>query len=310
MKILILSIYSESDKEKYVEMLEIQRTYIHKFNNVNAYFVTYRETNVNEVEIEDDFVYVKGAESYLGILKKTIDALEYIFKLNDTFDYVIRTNVSTILNIPKIYEYCELLPKENVYTSCTMRKLNWLDPRGGITEEKLFGTMYATGSRIIMSNDVVKNILKNKEILRYDIVDDVSIGIYINSYLPIVIKNNEKINKGTCYKTEEDETMTIDDINNSMMFFQNKTLGNRSEDIINMKKICDFLYNNNDSKENFTTDHYSFIYSFVLILLLFFFIVIFKLKKKIHQDFIKIVCYILILFFVFLFFILYFHFFL
>jgi hypothetical protein len=67
---------------------------------VQYYFTTFRENQSNPIEVEGDCIYVKGKESYLGILKKTIDAFDYLFHFIGDFDYVIRTNISTIVNIP------------------------------------------------------------------------------------------------------------------------------------------------------------------------------------------------------------------
>ena len=69
MKLLILSIYSKS--KQYDEMLSIQRSYLHKFPNITTYFIDFRE-QTNPIEVEDDFIYVKGKDTFINITYKKI----------------------------------------------------------------------------------------------------------------------------------------------------------------------------------------------------------------------------------------------
>jgi hypothetical protein len=243
MKILILAIFS--DGEDYSEMLKIQRSYLHNFDNVYSYFTMLRENQKNPIEIESDFVYVKGEEAYLNITYKTIEALEYLLN-NKQFDYVVRTNMSTIINVPELYKYCSTLPKEKVYTSGNMEKLQWIDEMSGIKDESLWGTVFAHGTSIIMSTDVIKNMIKNKSKIRYDVVDDVAFGIYMTTFLPSAYY--EHLPKWFFVSNE----IHKDNVDTETIFFRNKSSSDRKQDIRNMEIICNVLYN---VKENFQSNY-------------------------------------------------------
>jgi hypothetical protein len=78
MRVLILIIYSESNI--YKQMMNLQKKYIHNFNNVDSYFIQMRENQISDIEIEDDIIFVKGEENFLTILYKTIKSIEYLFE--------------------------------------------------------------------------------------------------------------------------------------------------------------------------------------------------------------------------------------
>ena len=232
MKILILFIYSKN--EHYDKMLEVQRTYCNKHENVRSFFVTYRKMQQNDIELEDDIVYVKGEETYLGITRKTISAMEYLLNQFQDVDFVVRSNMSTVINIPVLKSFCSTLPKTDVYTSGIMNDLQWLDPKSGIVDKSLWGTKYASGTSIILSKDLAIKLVKDKDRIRHDIVDDVSIGVFMKD----VHKNDAPIAK-FIFVTSGIEARTID---TDAVFYRTRTDGCRVSDIRNMQTICDLLY--------------------------------------------------------------------
>lgn len=104
MKILLLILFSYS--EIYNQMLEIQRNYIHTNDNIDAYFIVFNEEQSEEIQIIEDIISIKGKETYTNILYKTLKSLEYIFSNFLTkYDFVVRSNISTIINLNNLYKY-------------------------------------------------------------------------------------------------------------------------------------------------------------------------------------------------------------
>ena len=128
MKILILYIYS--DNPIYNKMLEIQREYIINSNsnaNFSCYFIQFRNEQINNVEIENDFIYVKGQEKLLNITEKTLKSLSFLLKdLGLIFDFIIRTNISTVINFNKLLVFLQNLPKNNIYCTGKILKVQIL----------------------------------------------------------------------------------------------------------------------------------------------------------------------------------------
>ena len=56
---------------KIMKIMNLQRKYIHKFNEVDSYFIQMRENQLYEIETENDIMFVKGEENYLILIDFT-----------------------------------------------------------------------------------------------------------------------------------------------------------------------------------------------------------------------------------------------
>lgn len=225
-------------------MLYIQRLYINNFPNVSSYFVTMRSEQTNHVEICGDIIFIKGMETRLNILRKTFLSMYYLLKvLKLNYDYIIRTNISTISNIPKILKYCEILPKDHIYISGCVIDLQWLDYNSGIVDKSLFGTKYASGTNIILSNDVALFMINNFNNFRNEIIDDVAIGLFVSNYLPLAYNNLCKFNPSQLITSHMDIS-EINNISNEYCFYRNVHAFDRNIDLLIMKHIYDIIYRN------------------------------------------------------------------
>jgi len=239
-KICILIIYSKNTK--YDAMLEIQRNYLNNFKNeIIFYFIQMKDEMMNELEIVDDFIFVKGEECFLNILKKTIVSMKYVLE-NHKFDFLIRTNISTILNINKLKNFLSFVPKNNYYGSGIYLNLQNIAEPYGVVDTSLFGTIFGQGTCIILSNDIVKNICENSDKLRYDIIDDLSIGIYLNSVRPGIIKYSSEYQPFMF----NSELQDIKYVTNDYLIYRNRTSvysnnETRHDDVNNMRYITEML---------------------------------------------------------------------
>jgi len=184
MNILVLSIFSDSKRNN--ELLKIHRKNLVKTENVDFYFITYDENLSEEFVLVDDILFIKGKEDVMNVLDKTIKAFQYFTNIKQ-YDFIVRTNISTVLNYNLLNNYLKEIPKTNIYAGGVLFNLEWLDEKFGITEEttkkyKLKGLYFFQGTCIILSYDVVKFMLNNSEKFIHELVDDVSIGLFIKRY--------------------------------------------------------------------------------------------------------------------------------
>ena len=187
MRILLLLIYNESEADSYNKMLTIQRQYIHSHANIDSYFVTFRR-QAHPIEIEDDKVYVQGSEGILNILHKTLESIEYLCK-QKSYDYVIRSNISTLFKLTQLYDdIYKSKHRKGVYQGCNLYSCkSQRDETAGITDENVASyniehCYFYQGTCIILSRDVVSYILKHKNKMLHDVVDDVAIALFLRSY--------------------------------------------------------------------------------------------------------------------------------
>jgi hypothetical protein len=145
-------------------MLKITNEYYSLFNNVDTYYYCY-DNSVKATELKGNILYIKGNETYIpGILNKTIAAFEYFKENLNNYNYVVRSNISTIIRF-------DLLIKE-----LQLKKVKY----GCALCNELKGINYSSGTSIILRSDLVLDLISNKEMIDYSLIDDVSIGKYMN----------------------------------------------------------------------------------------------------------------------------------
>lgn len=258
LKILNLVLYSEN--EEYKEMYNLTREYYKNIMNIDTIYYRFK----NDIEypiIEGDILYIPGSETFIpGVLDKTVKAFQYVYdNINISYyDYIIRTNISTIVNFVLLKEQLSSLNfdtnntnnnnnnnKKIDYGSGLVNILRDVDKLSGIVDSTYFGLKFCSGTSIIFSPSLFKNIVENKKYLKYNIIDDVAIGILIKELFPkiypVEIGNFEYI------KDYKENLIGIkNDLNfNKTIFFRNKN-DDRRTDVKQMNYIINILQNNNN----------------------------------------------------------------
>jgi hypothetical protein len=218
MKILHLVLYSET--EHYARMKSITSEFYKTYNAfVDTYYYYFDNTITNLYELQDNDLKIKGSETYKpGILDKTIKAFEY-FKntLNnlDNYDYIIRSNISTVINFDKIL---------NILSD------NYYDYGFYLFNRQKY--KFSSGTSILLSNKMIHFILNNKNKLDYDTIDDVEIGNILYKNID-TLKFCNIIHK-VCFNY-------TNQLINNYIIFRNKTKYNRNKDIFAIKKITNAI---------------------------------------------------------------------
>jgi hypothetical protein len=146
----------------------------------------YKQLENADYLIDGNMLYINGTETYMpGILNKTLHAMEIITtKLNIEYDFILRTNASTVINYIELYNFIETSSfdlQNNYYYIGNFLNLSWLDPPRGIIDNTYHGTKYSEGVFILINKLLALNIINNSHKLVRNIIDDVSIGQYINT---------------------------------------------------------------------------------------------------------------------------------
>lgn len=234
-KICILIIYSPGPH--YDKMFPILHNYYSQFKNIIFYFTQMRENQTEHIEVDQDnkMIYIKGKEALMTILKKTVDAMKYIVKTHkNEFDFLVRTNVSTVINIDFLTKFLSQVPPSKYYGGGHVLKCSWGK------DKRMYGVYYTQGTSIIFSKDIVDDICKNDDCLEYDIIDDVSFGRYVRKYHPDIFENTDKYMKynatqvgcNCCERPSEEEIET------KCVFYRNRSRGDRPADVARIDKLC------------------------------------------------------------------------
>ena len=141
-------------------LYDSQRDFWRRTMKTPYYFIKF--DTVDTITLEGDTLLIPGIESYEGIITKTLDALEY-FLQRDSYDFIIRTNISSIWDYPRLITHLSTLPSSGVYSGLC----------GGSR-----GSMnFVSGSGIIFTPDVCMKLLGAREFIKtIQTIDDVDIG--------------------------------------------------------------------------------------------------------------------------------------
>lgn len=117
----------------------------------------------NNYEKKDDNDFVSNIkESYGALLLKFLDFLEYI--KNWEYDYVFRVNCGSYVDVDNLKEFLENKPREKFY--CGIKG-------------KFENIEFASGSGFIISKDLAKLAIENRNEFGVDHIDDISFGRFM-----------------------------------------------------------------------------------------------------------------------------------
>jgi hypothetical protein len=211
---------------------------------------------VDRDQLDNDILQIRGEETYVpGILQKTVRAFEYFQDDIDQYDYIIRSNITSIINF---YNLTENLERESLdspinYGSTSIYELQWTDPKSGIHDKTYFGTRYASGTNIILSVPSVHSIVRNQDKIDYSVVDDVAIGLFVKKHLPNI--ETTQIAQGSMisvpnFNGKYDELVKFYNQHQDAIVFRNRNDPDRTVDSQQMKILCELL----DSSLHHSTD--------------------------------------------------------
>lgn len=171
----------------------------------------------NKEAIFDDKIITTFPEGFCNIGYKTIRAFEIILR-NYNFNYLLRTNSSSFINVNKYNDYLINKPKNNFYNGVI-----------GVFD----GIEFASGSGYTLSKDVVEKIVVNKNNWPHQYIDDVALSMLLKTI---------NLFPSAAPRLDIDKLPITDikliDLN---FHFRCKTAGDRNGDIQIMKELKKYV---------------------------------------------------------------------
>lgn len=110
-----------------------------------------------QVKSVSGVIQTQTIEYWIGTSAKTHACLKYLAARDLPFDYLVRTNSSTYIHVPRLLKHLESAPKHGYYAGANQ------------------GEAHAQGTLIVLSRDVVSALAEDSA-WDYDLVDDVALG--------------------------------------------------------------------------------------------------------------------------------------
>jgi hypothetical protein len=250
MNILHLVLFSHDHGGPYDSMYTILSDYYKQFSpHVKTVFYCFSKDISSAPDIEtpyewkDDILLIHGKETYVpGILDKTILALEYFKEdIQNKYDFVVRSNISTIVNFNVLVPLLEVNPSFE-YGGGILNNLQWLDKKGGVTDETWFNTKFGSGTSIILSKWVAYDLIQRKHLIRREFVDDLAIGIFIREHRTDIVPERLPQSAFVYVPNVEGDEKALETIvkKGNYAFFRNHN-GDRSIDLKQMRVIVNLL---------------------------------------------------------------------
>lgn len=244
-ELMFVNLVLYSKDEDYEKMYKLTRDYYKTFKHVKTIYYKYNEDISSDFTLKGDILDIKGKETYVpGILEKTLRAFNIVS--TNEFDYLVRSNISTIVNFDLLADYLSENPIG--YGGGLKNVLHQLDESAGIVDDKYFGTEYASGTSIILSKNTLTDVLKFKDDFKKTFIDDVAIGIFVDENLDITPKY-VPISRFISIPNENGNASKIIDLikDKNYIFYRNRQ-PDRKTDVAQMKVILDYLKVDDEKK--------------------------------------------------------------
>ena len=218
MKIIILILANDSGI--YLECQKLWTTYMNLHPNIKSYFIKFDSELKTNILLNNNTIFIKGNESFIpGCLIKTIESINYVLK-NEDFDFIFRTNMSSVVDLNKLYNF--VINNKNDYSGVIGRHNN---------------INFASGAGILLSKQICSNLITYKNLLNYNLLDDVSIGLLFQS-------NNVSIfplTRFEAYNYENNVNQITKEMIKNYYHFRCKS-DNNLKTLAIMKKIVELIY--------------------------------------------------------------------
>ena len=219
----LVALVLANDNAEYNEMQSLWRIYMNKHPNITSFFIKYKEDLIEDVMINEDVIFIKGKESVIpGCLDKTVRSIEYLLK-NMEFDFILRTNMSSVFDFKKVYG---LLNEKLTYA-------------GFIGYYNKNQNKYVSGAGILLNKQTCLYVTNNKQLLNYNIIDDVAIGELLTKKGSIIIT---PLTRCEAFNYKANLELITQDIIQEYYHFRCKSDGKHNTTIEIMKRVIGLIY--------------------------------------------------------------------
>jgi hypothetical protein len=236
MKILCLILASDTTPE-HIRFQELWRKFMYKHLDVDCYFYKGNPGLEREALLKGNTLWIKIPETLETVYEKTLRAFEFFLPRLEHYDFLYRTNVSTVTSFEHMIEYCKELPKTNCCAAVA----------GGVPYDKSSlecPNSFPGGNGFLLSTDLVRRLVEEKIPLIEQ--DDITIGFALRKWeIPIQQFVRPDLNEDGTWNVNNIELLKKEELTlnpKKIMFSYRLKTSDRNRDILTMERLIDLLY--------------------------------------------------------------------
>lgn len=168
-KILCLILASDTSPE-HLKFQKIWKRFMKLHKGVDCYFYKGHPNLTQSAFLEDDTLWIRIEETFDTVYEKTLRAFEYFLPELSKYDFVYRSNLSTVVSFQHMIDFCASLPR----TQCCAAVAGGIPESAADRNSLKYPRSFPGGNGFILSSDLVRRLVEDREPL--DIQDDVTIG--------------------------------------------------------------------------------------------------------------------------------------
>jgi hypothetical protein len=232
----IILILASNNTPVYKNCRKIWKEYMNIDPSIKVFFVyenITEEEKLDDYDKESDIIFPDIPKSIF--IKKTVEAMKLIHQ-SFTYDFFIRTNLSTFWDFKNLHLHLNELPTKNCYSGD--------GPLPGYNSNGF----YLSGTDTIITPEMIDSIIKNEHLVDFQLAEDAAMGKYFHKFLGVPMLPNR-----ICFFEDITSINELDKINtridnaitNNKDHYRVKTLnGNREEiDMFISKQLLKKIYN-------------------------------------------------------------------
>jgi hypothetical protein len=233
----VILVIASHDTSYYHKARAVWKAYMNRFPSIKVYML-YGGVSLPDQD-ESDLVYDDISESLVpGILQKTLRAMKYVHE-TCTYDYLIRTNISTLWDLRHIESLLLSCPTSRCYAGG--HKLNPMNIStiltspidGGNSQPREYIVTLSydiySGVSIILTPDLVIECINRQNEFIMNLPDDISISVFINtnSYTSHKTMSQQYIENCNPDNIEQIHNEIQDGLDRKVTYFRVKNMNQR-----------------------------------------------------------------------------------
>jgi hypothetical protein len=173
----VILVLASNNNEIYKNGRKVWKKYMNIDPTIKVYFVYGRLFEPLEDQDENDFIFSNIDGGHPISIDRTVEAMK-IIQSKVTYDFFIRTNISTFWDFEKLHLHLNDLPTKQCYSGD--------GPLPGYNSNGF----YLSGTDTIVTPEMIDMMINNIHLIDFQIVEDAAMGKFFHSVLGIPMLPN------------------------------------------------------------------------------------------------------------------------